>query len=166
MKRRVLVAFLAVVAAASLFAPAVAGAAGVPVEPGNATQEAFPPSDACTCHSMLVEEWSASMHAQALSDPVFNAKVAQADAATGGKLGPFCRTCHAPAAAMTGELAAGNVTGAGTQQGVGCMFCHQVIAMKNVEPGNTSHLVDPSGTRRAQLKDPQAPHPAEYSETA
>ena len=104
------------------------------------------------------------MHAQALSDPVFNAKVAQADAATDGKLGPFCRTCHGPAAAMTGEIAAGSITGAGTQQGVGCMFCHQVIAMQDGEPGNTSHLVDPSQTRRAQIKDPQAPHPAVYSE--
>jgi hypothetical protein len=154
----------ALTVACAILPAAGAYAVGRPVEPGNATQEAFPPAAACTCHTMLVDEWSASMHSQALSDPVFNTKVAQADEATDGKLGPFCRTCHAPAAAMTGELAAGQVTGLGTQQGVGCMFCHQVIAMKDVEPGNTSHLVDPSGTRRAQIKDPQAPHPAMYSE--
>jgi len=162
-KHRLAVA-AALSAACVLLSAAVAYAAGVPVEPGNATEQAFPPAAACGCHSTLVNEWSVSMHAQALSDPAFNAKVAQADNATDGKLGEFCRTCHAPAAAMTGELAGGQVTGAGTRQGVGCMFCHQVVGMQKGEPGNTSQLVDPSGTRHAQITDPQAPHPAQYSE--
>ena len=156
-------AYLAALALTLVLAPASAVAAGVPVEPGTATPDMFLPAEACACHSTLVDEWSKSMHAQALSDPIFNAKVAEADEATDGKLGPFCRRCHAPAAAMTGEIAAGEVTGAGTIQGVSCHWCHQVIAMKEGKPVNVSQLVDLSGTRRAQLKDPQAPHPAEYS---
>lgn len=138
-------------------------AVGSPVKAGTATVEMFPPAQGCACHSELVDEWSVSMHAQALSDPIFNAKVAQADKATDGKIGPFCRRCHAPAADMTGEIAAGKITGPGTIQGVGCMFCHQVTGMAKGEPGNTSQLVEPDGTRRAQITDPQAPHAAAYS---
>jgi hypothetical protein len=66
---------------------------------------------------------------------------------------------------MTGEIAAGKKElSPGTGQGVNCSFCHQVIALGKGRPANTSMLVDPSGVRRAQLKDPQAPHKAAYSE--
>ncbi len=165
MASRTVARHLAALALALAFVPtASAFAAGVPVEPGTATPEMFLPAEACTCHSTLVDEWSKSMHAQALSDPIYNVKVAEAEEATDGKIGPFCRKCHAPAATMTGEIASGNVTGAGTVQGVGCHWCHQVVALQEGKPANTSHLVDVSGTRRAQIKDPQAPHPAEYSE--
>jgi hypothetical protein len=104
------------------------------------------------------------MHAQALTDPIYQAKLAEADKATDGAITPFCKKCHAPAAEMTGELASGATLSPGTAEGVNCSFCHQVSGMAKGEPGNTSQLVDPSGIRRAQLKDPQAPHPATYSE--
>jgi len=138
-------------------------AVGSPVKPGTATPEMFPPAQSCGCHGSLVDEWSVSMHSQALSDPIFNAKVAEADKATNGALGPFCLSCHGPAATMTGEIASGNIAGEGTSQGVGCMFCHQTVGLSDGDPANTSHLLLPDGTRRAQIKDPAAPHPAQYS---
>jgi hypothetical protein len=63
-----------------------------------------------------------------------------------------------------GELAPGGRISATGGEGISCMFCHQVTGLKAGEPGNTSQLVDLSGTRHAQLKDPAAPHPAVYSE--
>ena len=152
-------------AAMLLFAGAASAlGAGIPVEPAGVNPAAFEPASACGCHGTLVEDWYVSMHAKALSDPVYLAKVGEAEKATGGKIGPFCRKCHGPGATMTGEIAAGKELSDGTNEGVNCSFCHQVIALKPGIIGNTSHLVDPSGVRRAQLKDPKAPHPAEYSE--
>jgi len=138
--------------------------AGIPVEPAGVDPAAFQPASSCGCHGTLVDEWSLSMHAKALTDPVYLAKVGEAEKATGGKLGPFCKKCHGPAATMTGEIAAGGEPSVGTREGVNCSFCHQVVGLKAGVVANTSHLVDPSGIRRAQIKDPQAPHPAQYSE--
>jgi hypothetical protein len=106
------------------------------------------------------------MHAQALTDPIYLAKLKEADEATDGTISLFCKKCHGPAAMMTGGLDSGDLSklSAGSAQGVVCSFCHQISGMLKATPGNVSQLVDPSGTRRAQLKDPQAPHAAEYSE--
>ncbi len=164
MRRTVLAMVVACVVALGVAQVAAAAPQGVPVESGRATIEMFPTPDQCGCHSTFVEQWSQSMHAQALTDPIFNTKVAEADKATNGALGPVCRTCHGPAATMTGEIARGGQLSANTANGIGCMFCHQVDGIKDGRPGNTSHLVKLDGVRRAQLKDPAAPHPAAYSE--
>ncbi len=149
--------------AAVLLATA-ASAAGLPVEDAGISPDRFEPSQACGCHATLVEQWSKSMHAQALTDPLYNAKLDEAIEATDGELGPFCKKCHGPAAAMTGEFTKGGELSPGTAEGVSCSFCHQVSGMAKGEVGNVSQLVEPIGVRRAQLKDPQAPHPAVYSE--
>ena len=135
----------------------------VPVAPGSASAASFLPASNCGCHGVLVGEWGESMHGKALEDPIFKTKVAEADAATGGKIGPFCEKCHGPIAVMTGE-ADKNVADMSPEaaQSIGCMFCHQVVG--NSEPlGNVSQLLEPDVTRRAQLENPQAPHPAVYS---
>lgn len=146
-----------------LLAAAPVSAQSVQVAPGVAPAAAFPPASSCGCHGTLVDQWSQSMHRQALEDPLFKTKVAQADAATGGKIGPFCEKCHGPIAEMTGESGknAAEMSPAAAQS-IGCMFCHQVVG--NSEPlGNVSQLLDPDTTRRAQLENPQAPHPAAFS---
>lgn len=155
------------VVGAFLFALAIAASAsavGVPVKNTGISPDKFQPSQSCGCHAALIEEWSQSMHAKALTDELFIAKVSEANAATDGKLGAFCKRCHAPAAEMTGELAKGGALSPGPAEGISCSFCHQISGMLKGEPGNVSQLVDPSGTRRAQIEDPQAPHPAAYSE--
>jgi hypothetical protein len=101
------------------------------------------------------------MHAQAIVDPVFLAKVAEAEAEAGVEVATFCKRCHAPVGNMTGDI---NGTGSAVAgEGVTCMFCHQIVGISGT-PGNTSLLLEPDLTRRAQLKDPVAPHPAAYSE--
>lgn len=141
-------------------------AIGIPVESAGISPDVFEPSSFCGCHSAFVEQWSKSMHAQALTDPIYLAKLKEAEEATDGKIGPFCKKCHGPAAMMTGELDKGDLSklSAGPAQGVVCSFCHQISGMLKAPPANVSQLVDPSGVRRAQLKDPQAPHAAAYSE--
>lgn len=136
-------------------------AAPVPVAPGTAKASQFAPSTGCGCHSARVGAWEQSMHSRALKDPLFAAKVAEGDEATGGKLGPFCRTCHGPIATITGESGEATVSAAAAES-ITCTFCHQVSGVRH-PLGNTSQLVDANGVYRAQLADPQAPHPAGLS---
>lgn len=110
---------------------------------------------------MLLNDWQASMHSKALDDPLFKAKVAEADEATGGKFGTFCRRCHAPVANMTSQDGLASMSPAAAQ-GVVCSFCHQVTGMTK-RIANVPHLLEPTGMMRAQLKDAQAPHFTSYS---
>ena len=136
-------------------------AAEVKVEPGAAGADAFVAAAGCTCHGPLVQQWSRSMHNQALTDPIYLTKLEEAKKATDGKLGPFCLKCHGPVAVMAGQAEGERSPSAANA--VGCSFCHQVVGIDG-HPGNTNQIVETDGIRRAQIKDPQAPHPAQYSE--
>lgn len=135
-------------------------AAGVPVQPGNAKATSFLPSSSCGCHASRVDEWSKSMHAKALVDTVFLTKVGEARTEAGDKVADFCQRCHSPIGNMTGDP--GGVRSPVAKEGVTCMFCHQVTGLDGA-PGNTNQLVEANLTRRAQIKNPAAPHPAAYS---
>lgn len=139
-----------------------AAAAPVSVRPGNALPTQFPQAPQCVCHRMLLSEWQESMHSKALDDPLFKFKVAEADKATGKKLGPFCRRCHGPVASITGQDGKADVSPAASQ-GVVCSFCHQVVSTGKPPLANVPHLLDLTGVMRAQLKDAQAPHFTQYS---
>ena len=148
---------IAVSVAVVLATPAAAGA--LPQVPASK----FEPATDCGCHAGLLEQWSASMHAKALSDPVFVYKRDEGDKATGGALGAFCNACHAPVAVMSGEIGSAKMS-AQSAEGVGCDFCHQVTG--STRPlGNTSQRVAPTGVKRAQLKEAKPPaHAWAYSE--
>lgn len=142
-----------------LVIPAVAGA--LPSMPSSR----FGPSAGCGCHAALLEQWEKSMHAKAMTDPLYLLKLKEAEAATGGALGPFCNACHAPIAVMAGELVSldhSAVSEVGAE-GVTCDFCHQAEGTDG-PIGNTSVAITGDGIKRAQLRDPQAPHPAQYSQ--
>lgn len=161
MKRTLRIAAVAVAIVVSMGAW-TAYATPVPVEKGRATVDDFQAATSCGCHSQLIDQWSRSMHAKALSDPLYLTKLEEAQKATDGAIGPFCNTCHGPAATMAGEGSA-DPRSPSVADGVTCSWCHQVTGLKPGKPANTSHLVELSDVRRAQIKDPVAPHPAEYS---
>ncbi|MBC7265456.1 MAG: cytochrome c family protein [Coriobacteriia bacterium] len=125
----------------------------------------FEPAEGCGCHAGLYDQWQASMHAKALSDPLYQYKLAEADKATKGALGPFCNGCHAPVAVMAGELTGTDTSKVPPQgkQGVGCDLCHQVTGTEGTL-GNTSLKVQADGVKRAQLKGAVSPvHATAYS---
>lgn len=154
-------AIVTMVIAAVALSATCALAQGKPVAPGAFTADKFLPSSGCGCHSPLQQQWRASMHAKALSDPVFQVKVKQAEAAAGPAVALFCKKCHAPIGAMLNDP--NGTANKVASEGVTCMFCHQVVGDTG-KHANTSQLVEADLTRRAQLKDPQAPHPTAYSE--
>jgi len=126
----------------------------------------FEASDGCGCHAAFMEQWGVSMHAKALTDPIYLYELELGEEATGGALGPFCNACHAPVAVMAGELVSldhSAVSGVG-MEGVTCDFCHQVTGTKGGVIGDTSTAVSGNGVKLANIQDPQAPHPAGYSE--
>jgi nitrate/TMAO reductase-like tetraheme cytochrome c subunit len=125
----------------------------------------FTPAAGCGCHAALYEQWAPSMHAQALSDPLYQYKLAQANEASDGALGPFCNGCHTPIGVMAGEVIGTDITKASdvAREGVTCDFCHQVTGTAG-PIGNTSIDITADAVKRAQLKDSVSPiHATEYS---
>ncbi len=143
---------------------AFAGTAGVAVGLPEASADRFQPSTGCGCHSALVDQWSESMHAKALSDPLYIYKRDEANKATDGTLGIFCDTCHGQVAVMSGEIADLENASPQSREGVTCDFCHQVTG--TLTPiGNTSQVVELDGTKRAQFDDAVSPvHATAYSQ--
>ena len=139
----------------------VAAAQSRPVAAGNTPASGFAAAQTCSCHSGFLQEWQQSMHAQALTDPIYRTELTAADAATSGKIGPFCLKCHGPVGTMTGQLSSIDPTTA-AGQGIGCSFCHQVTGPSS-PTNNVSLLIDPSGVYRAQIATPTAPHPTAVS---
>ncbi len=157
MRKRLLLAVALALAIASM--PAVASA--LPSMPSSL----FPSSDSCGCHNALVGQWGVSMHAKALTDPLYLLKLGEGDEATDGAITPFCIQCHSPVGTMSGDVSElGEVEATGVvAEGVTCTFCHHTVGT-DTPIGNASQQVSPEDIRLAQLKDPQAPHAAAYSQ--
>ena len=124
--------------------------------------EAFEPSSACGCHAGLIDDWRRSMHSQALHDPLYLTKLAKAEEEAGPAVVRFCEECHGAIAAMAGELD-DRVFSEQGGEGVTCDLCHQVTGTRD-PIGNTSLIVEPDGTKRAQFADSESPaHATAYS---
>ncbi|MCH2582481.1 MAG: cytochrome c family protein, partial [Planctomycetes bacterium] len=92
----------------------------------------FQPAEACkTCHPRHYEEWRGSMHAYAITDPVFHAMHRLAQKETGGAIGDFCIGCHAPVGTGTGEVTASTRSPEGLSKtalaAVSCEACHRSV---------------------------------------
>jgi hypothetical protein len=122
---------------------------------------AFVPPENCGCHAAFQETWKQSMHAKALSDPIYQAKLAQGEKETGGKLGNFCNTCHAPVAVMSGEIQGTDRSKTSPQSAsaISCDFCHQVDGARLQPPRDASYKMVIDGMKHGPLVDAQAPHP-------
>ncbi|MEE2877123.1 MAG: multiheme c-type cytochrome [Candidatus Neomarinimicrobiota bacterium] len=94
-----------------------------------------PAGDCKSCHPVHFKEWSGSMHAYALKDPVWFAQHSKEQnqfASDGKELGEFCIMCHSPVAFLTGAIDnplsfdIGDTASLApqVQEGVGCSFCH------------------------------------------
>ena len=130
------------------------------VKPGT-----FESPEGCLCHTDLRSQWTQSMHAKALDDPLYQLVLEKAKKEAGAAVGEYCETCHAPGAMMMGTIdnAKGNIA----DSGITCSFCHQVTTQTAKEPGNTSLGFPENGpdkVYRAQIIDHQAMHPAGSNE--
>ncbi|HKP56102.1 MAG TPA: multiheme c-type cytochrome [Polyangiales bacterium] len=137
----------------------------VPREPLSVA-ELLDPQSCKDCHPRHYAEWSGSMHAYAMRDPVFQAMNRRGQEETGGELRDFCLKCHAPLALREEAIDDfADLTDVPEHlQGVTCYFCHNVASVE--KPHNNASLTLAGDNRmRGALKNPVEPyaHRVEYS---
>jgi Cytochrome c554 and c-prime len=128
-----------------------------------AREELMDPQTCEGCHPDHYREWSSSMHAYALEDPVFLAMNARGQREA--ELGEFCVNCHAPLAVREGYAKDGkNLEDVPKHlRGVTCYFCHNVESVDGTH-NNPIELANDT-TMRGSLRDPKRPsaHGVAYS---
>lgn len=139
---------LAVVLALLGGAPAVT-AQTVKVKPGALTSSAI----CAQCHQEIHSMWRRSMHGKSFSDPIFQVSYMRAYLETGGKARRTCLRCHAPAAALTGDL---EVADPISREGITCDYCHSISAV-DLSRSSGPFEVHLDGIKRGPLGDAHSP---------
>ncbi len=88
------------------------------------------------CHPDRYQEWEHSMHALAISDPIFEAEYMRA-LSTNPEYRSYCLTCHSPTTIITKDF---NLTKSISIEGISCIFCHTATGVEGnkyiFSPGN------------------------------
>ncbi len=127
----------------------------------------FEGADSCRgCHPDHFAQWSQSMHAYAVHDPVFRALVAVRQADFDGEQDQFCMQCHTAIGTRGGEIVDGFAfadLSPVVRQGVTCEACHRVADVARTY--NSGHVIEPDGPIRGPLEDPveTRAHESEFS---
>ncbi len=72
------------------------------------------------CHPVEYQDWQASVHARAGTDPMVTFCVATEESVAGAQFGRLCAGCHDPVGARTGD------SSFQSKRGVTCIGCHDV----------------------------------------
>jgi hypothetical protein len=160
------VAMLAVGAGGCSERPSESGDGGAMTPAPTLTRDSLLDPAACqTCHPTHVQDWQASAHAGASTDPVFVAMNARGQRETNGQLGAFCVNCHAPMATRDGVTTDGLnlATLPAKYQGVTCFFCHSIDAVTGTH--NAAVTLADDLTLRAEYTQPvpNVAHRSAYS---
>ena len=140
---------------------------GMPEEP-TVDPADFTSAQVCeNCHEDHAREWSQSMHAYAIVDPVYQQLVRIRQADFQGSQDKFCLQCHSPIGTRGGEIQPGfsfDDLSPIVEEGVTCESCHKISSVERVN--NAGHVLDPSGPIRGPIQnpDPSPAHSSEYSE--
>ncbi len=112
------------------------------------------------CHSTLHAQWQPSMHAQAVSDQIYQKNLSLVLSDLGGPdnaealaTQAFCLKCHTPIGTMTGDIPPRSAIAI---SGVSCDFCHTVSGTTGVI-GNASYVNTPGDVKRGPYVDSISP---------
>ncbi|MBI5814995.1 MAG: hypothetical protein HZB29_05235 [Nitrospinae bacterium] len=136
------------------------GATPAKAAEGKQDGHGFSSSKTCgECHKDIYSSFGRSLHSLSYSNPIFQLAYSKAYLETKGAARESCLKCHAPLAAPMRDM---DVAQPVTAEGVTCDFCHSV---ESVDPGSSQPFkLDPSGKKRASLKDAKSPaHSAAYA---
>lgn len=114
------------------------------------------PQECANCHPNHFAEWETSMHAYAMTDPIFFALNEIGQQRSNNQLDQFCTKCHSPFAPLLGETPPGfdpaNLSPL-TANAIFCDVCHTMKSFSRGEGIKSFHL---NRTRRGPISDPQA----------
>ncbi len=122
--------------------------------------------DCRSCHMEQYDEWSGSMHAYSLKDPVWNALNREGQKAYVGALDQGCVKCHGMIGSRAGEMPWGGFEmdslPAVVQEGVTCDLCHTISGITAIE--NANLLLAPGEVKYGTIVNPVATnaHKSEY----
>jgi len=99
----------------------------------SGTKPEFASSVSCAkCHQDIYNYWKESLHANALSDHIFQASFMIAIKEKGDEVRDICMSCHAPTTTVTGDMKAALEV---TKEAVTCDFCHRISDIEIGEGG-------------------------------
>lgn len=108
------------------------------------------------CHKDRYDEWSRSMHALAVSDPIFEAEYIRA-IQSDQKYRGYCLTCHSPTTRITNDF---NLSKSISVEGITCSFCHTITDING-----SSYTFNQSNPMQGPYKDSNTyAHQSTYSE--
>jgi hypothetical protein len=118
----------------------------------------FDSAESCRdCHPQQFAEWSGSMHAYALKDPVFEEVRRIGQSAYPGALEGACVQCHSPIGKRIGELPWGELDldalSPISREGIGCDLCHTITSISSLSNGGVE--LTPGNTKYGSIRDPQ-----------
>lgn len=109
-----------------------------------------------SCHPQQFKEWSGSMHAYAMTDPVFAAVRKAGQSMYINALDGACTQCHSPIGKRSGDVAWGPFDLAEvdpvSRDGVGCDLCHTITSISRLSNGGVDFA--PSNIKYGNIKDP------------
>jgi hypothetical protein len=126
----------------------------VPALAGEAKGSPYTSAKVCAgCHEDIYQMWSRSLHATALTDPVFDVVYMQVLKATDGKMRESCLRCHAPTTRVSRDFALRHEV---TREGVTCDFCH-TISVVNMNNRTEPYTFRPGMVKFGPLGDTTSP---------
>ena len=119
------------------------------------------PSHRCgDCHRDIYRMWRDSTHAMAMEDPIFLDAYHDTKQREGEEVSRTCLECHAPLAAITGDL---QLEERVTWEGVNCDYCHSIVSVDDsTRPPRAT--IEISDVKRGPIPDAESPgHEVAYS---
>lgn len=112
------------------------------------------------CHTRIYDSWKNSLHAFALTDPIFDTAFMQAVKAGGEEARRTCLGCHAPISRLNDDYALSEGV---TREGVSCDFCHSVTGLRVVD-GRPTYSLALGRVKHGVIKHAASPaHEVEFS---
>ncbi len=125
----------------------------VPARAGEAKGNPYTSAKVCAgCHEDIYQMWSRSLHAMALTDPVFDVVYMQTLKAD-GKARESCLRCHAPTTRVSRDFGLRHEV---TREGVTCDFCH-TISVVNMANRTEPYTLRPGSVKFGPLGETTSP---------
>ncbi len=110
------------------------------------------------CHIDVYRNWTVSMHALSLQNPIFRLAYQEAYTKTSGKAKFLCLGCHSPTVSITGDF---ELVKEISREGVTCDFCHSI---KNYIGKKKRYIVEPGPVKKAPVRrSSSVSHKVEFS---